>query len=77
MPSLQGASSVESIQHVLLNYPAHEHRKAALRMAVACLPAAHASQLLLYDREVSHLLQDDFKEAAIARRYVFARYHHL
>ena len=50
--------------------PAYEHRRAALRTAGACLPAAQASPLVLLDDEgVVALLRDDFMggtgEAAI------------
>ena len=56
---------------MLLHCPAYEHRRAALRAAVASLPAAVASPPVLFDDEgIIALLRDDFmggaEEAAIA-----------
>ena len=70
-PACEEPDSLEPIQHVLLHCPAYEHRRAALRTAVACLPAAHATNLVLVDDEgIIALLRDDFmggaEEAAIA-----------
>ena len=70
-PACEEPDSIESIQHVLLHCPAYEHRRIALRTAVACLPAAQAcTPVLLDDEGVISLLRDDFmggaEEAAIA-----------
>ena len=70
-PVCEEPDSIESIQHVLLHCPAYEHRRAALRAAVASLPAAAASPPVLFDDEgIIALLRDDFmggaEEAAIA-----------
>ena len=70
-PACEEIDSIESIQHVLLRCPAYEHRRVALRTAIACLPAARfSSPVLLDDEGVIALLRDDFmggaEEAAIA-----------
>ena len=50
-PACKETDSIESIHHVLLHCPAYEHRRAALRTAIACLPAAQASPSVLLDDE--------------------------
>ena len=70
-PVCEEPDSIESIQHVLVHCPAYEHHRAALRTAVACVPAAHTSPPVLLDDEgVIALLRDDFmggaEDAAIA-----------
>ena len=60
-PACKETDSIESIHHVLLHCPAYEHRRAALRTAIACLPAAQASPPVLHDDEgVIAILRDDF-----------------
>ncbi len=64
-PACEEPDSIESIQHVLLHCSAYEHRRAALRTAVAFLPAAQASTPVLSDGEgIVALLRDDFMGAA-------------
>ena len=70
-PACEETDSIESIHHVLLQCPAYEHCRAALRTAVACLPAAQASPPVLLDDEgIGALLRADLmggaEEAAIA-----------
>ncbi len=50
-PACEEPDSIESIQHVLLHCPAYEHRRAALRSAVASLPGAQDSTPVLLDDE--------------------------
>ena len=62
--------SIESVQHVL-HCPVHERRRAALRAALAALPAAQAfPAALIGDEGVFAFLRDDFmggaQEALIA-----------
>ena len=64
-PDCEQPHSIESVQHVLLHCPAHERRRAALRAAIASLPAAHASPAALIDDEgVIAFLRDDFMGGA-------------
>ena len=59
--------SIESIQHVLLHCPVHERRRAALRTALAALPAAQAFPVALTNDEgVVAFLRDDFMGGAQA-----------
>jgi len=54
-PACEESDSIESRQHVVLHCPAYEHRRVALRTAVASLLAARSSspraQLCLMMRE--------------------------
>ena len=60
-PVCKEPDSIESVQHVLLHCPAYEHRRAALRTAVICLAAVHASHPVLLDDEGTvALTRDDF-----------------
>ena len=72
-PTCGEPDSIESIHHVLLHCPAYEHHgghRAALRtkVAIARLPAAHASPQVLSDEEllegVIAFLRDDFMGGA-------------
>ena len=50
-PVCEEPDNIESVHHVLLHCPAYEHHMAALRMAVAYLPAARTSPPVLLDDE--------------------------
>ena len=81
-PACEQPDSIESVQHVLLHCPAYEQRRAALRTAVAALPAAQASPPVLTDDEgVVAFLRDDFMGGAEAgnysSRYILACCHYL
>ena len=66
-PACEQQDSIESIQHVLLHCPVHERRRAALRTALAALPAAQAFPAALTDDEgVVAFLRDDFMGGAQA-----------
>ena len=59
--------NIESVQHIFLHCPIHERRKAALRTALAALPAAQAFPAALIDDEgVVAFLRDDFMDGAQA-----------
>ena len=47
----QQSCRVQSVHHVLLHCPVHERRRAALRTALAALPAAQAFPTALTDDE--------------------------
>ena len=60
-PACEQPDSIESVQHVLLHCLLHERRSAALRAALAALPAAQAFPAALTDDEgVVAILRDDF-----------------
>ena len=66
-PACKQPDSIESIQHVLLRCPIHKQRRAALRAALAALPAAHAFPAALTgDEGVVAFLRDDFMGGAHA-----------
>ena len=66
-PACEQPDSIESVQHVLLHCPVHERRRAALRAALAALPAAQAFPAALTDDEVVvAFLRDDFMGGAQA-----------
>ena len=66
-PACEQLDSIESIQHVILHCPVHERRRAALRMALAALPAAQAfPAALTHDEGVVAFLRDDFMGGAQA-----------
>ena len=66
-PSCEEPDSIESIQHVLLHCPVYERRRAVLRTAVACLPAAHGAPPVLRDDDgLVAFLRDDFMGGAEA-----------
>ena len=57
--------SMESVHHVLLQCPAYEHHRAALRTEVARLPGAQDSPSVLSDAEgVIAVLRNDFMGGA-------------
>ena len=66
-PACEQLDSIESIQHVLLHCLVHERRGAALRTALAALPAAQAFPAALTDDEgLVAFLRDDFMGGAQA-----------
>ena len=66
-PACKQPDSIESVQHILLHCPAHEWRRAALRAALAALPAAPDFPMALIDNEgVFAFLRDGFLGGAEA-----------
>ena len=66
-PACEQADRIESVQHVLLHCSAHERRRAALRAALAALPAAQAfPAALTNDEGVVAFSPDNFMGGAQA-----------
>ena len=73
-PACKRPDSIESVQHVLLHCPVHERRRAALRTALAALPAQAFPTALTDDEGVVAFLRDEFMggaHAALTAAYTF------